>query len=324
MTPNNAYDLDLSRPTRELVIDVATRLLSQGEKPAVGNVRAIIGKGSNLTIQSALNDWWKDLGQRLNALYSHPALPDAVSSAALGLWTQALREAESSYQQYRAEADAEIAAASGRISELEEERRNLDAIRKTIQGKLDVAQAVIGEMEKTVATELAHKVALENQVEYLSIQVRETRIETNAILTAAREETERIRSESAMAIQYASNNASESVEKIRRDCSDQIELIQEQFMDGEKKLLKGFEIERQDWISERDASQKSTEKMKEKLESEISRLRKQNAKMSEHAGTFKVQQARLEGQIEEITRQRDRLEAEMLSLKPSHPPRFDP
>lgn len=306
-TDNLLHDLDLSRPTRELVIDVATRLLAQGEKPAVGNVRAIIGKGSNLTIQSALNDWWKDLGQRINTLYKHPTLPDALASAAMELWAVALREADLSNEKYRTEADAQVVKAEERAREAEEQLKHAEEGRNIAIGELDSANASIVGLERTLAAEVSHKGALAKQVEELALQVKEARLDADATRRESSEEVARIRGEAGIEVEHARSSAAEEIERARKEFHEQLELAQERFEAVEKRMMMEIERERQNAVSAREAAQKEIERIRNGAEMDIVSLRQQNGKLSVQNGDLTARLSKFEGQIEEISRQRDNL-----------------
>ncbi len=215
MATPNVYNLDLSRPTRELVIDVATRLISQGEKPAVSNVRAIIGKGSNLTIQSALNDWWKDLGKRIDAQYHHPTLPDSVVAAAAELWTVALREADLANEKYRQKADALVVDAESRARAAGDAQKLAEEGQHAAMSALDSANATIEGLDRTLAVETAHKNALATQVVELTHQSKEARQEAENARKEARKEVARIRREVGDEIEHVRSSASEEIERVQ-------------------------------------------------------------------------------------------------------------
>jgi hypothetical protein len=301
------HDLDLSRPTRELVIDVATRLLARGEKPAVGNVRAILGKGSNLTIQSALNDWWKDLGTRINALYKHPTLPDALATAAMELWAVALREADLSSEKYRVEADSQVVKAEERAREAEEQLKRSEEGRQMALGELDSANATIVGLERTLAAEVSHKGALAKQVDELALQVKEARLEVDAARREASEEVSRIRGEASIEVEHARSSADEEIGRARKEFHDQLVLAQERFEAVEKRMMMEIDRERQNSASVRDAAAKEIKRIRDSAEMDIAILRQQNGKLSVQNGEFSTRLSKLEGQIEEIARQRDNL-----------------
>lgn len=315
MSSKPPYDLDLSRPTRELVIEVATRLISQGEKPAVSNVRAIIGKGSNLTIQSALNDWWKDLGKRIDAQYHHPTLPDSVVAAAAELWTVALREADLANEKYRQEADALVvdaesrARAAGEAQELAEEGRNV------VMGEMDSAKATIEGLERTLAAETAHKNALAKQVVELTHQSKEARKESENARKEASKELARVRREASDETEHARSSAAEEIELARKEFHDQITLAQERFNAIEKRMLMEIERERQNSASVRATAQKEAERVQINADLEIAKLRQSNNGLITKNNTLVAQLSKLEGKIEEIRDRQNKLSPEMAAEK---------
>lgn len=87
--------------TRSKVFQAADHLLKTGIRPTQQNVRAEIGTGSISTINSALNDWWRTLAQRMERRDQHPELPEPVLQAATRLWDQSLAYAEHALSQER-------------------------------------------------------------------------------------------------------------------------------------------------------------------------------------------------------------------------------
>lgn len=300
-------DLDLSRPTRELVIEVASRLLAQGEKPAVGNVRSIIGKGSNLTIQSALNDWWKDIGKRINSLYKHPTLPDALASAAMELWAMALKEADLANEKYRAEADAQVIKAEDDAREAKNSLALSEEGWHATLAELETSKSTIAGLERTLAAEVSHKDALAKQVDDLTNQVREARLETDAIRNESNNEVERIRSEAAREMENTRANAAEIIEQARKEFHGHLELAQERFEAVEKRMMTEIDRERQNAASAHDAAAKEIERIRNGAEMDIARLKQKNANLSVQNGEFATRLSKLEGQIEEVSKQRDNL-----------------
>ena len=70
---------------------VATALLKSGMKPGIEAVRQALGGGSPLTIQTLLNRYWRELGERIDG--PAPALkrmPSDVADLADELWQRAL------------------------------------------------------------------------------------------------------------------------------------------------------------------------------------------------------------------------------------------
>lgn len=87
--------------TREKVFAAADVLLEQGIRPTQQAVREQIGSGSLTTINKALNDWWKTLGERITRQQQHPELPEPVLNVANQLWDRALAYAENRFEEQR-------------------------------------------------------------------------------------------------------------------------------------------------------------------------------------------------------------------------------
>jgi len=93
--------------TRELAKVAALEILRRGERPTAEKVRAVVGRGAQQTILSALDEFWAELGERV----CEPRLPATVVDAAAALWSLALQEGA---QQW----DTERAGATTRVAEL--------------------------------------------------------------------------------------------------------------------------------------------------------------------------------------------------------------
>lgn len=87
--------------TREKVFQAADAMLEQGVRPTQQSVREHIGSGSLTTINKALNDWWKTLGERITRQNQHPDLPEPVLTAANAMWDRALAYAENQFKEQR-------------------------------------------------------------------------------------------------------------------------------------------------------------------------------------------------------------------------------
>ncbi len=115
--------------TREKVFDAADALLQEGTRPTQQNVRERIGRGSLSTINSALNDWWSSLSDRIQRKDSHPELPDPVITAANQLWDQALAYAHHALQKERNELAALLEQQKGLgLEQTEQLRKTIDQL----------------------------------------------------------------------------------------------------------------------------------------------------------------------------------------------------
>ncbi|SIS74254.1 DNA-binding protein [Neptunomonas antarctica] len=117
--------------TREKVLDAADGLLQEGIRPTQQNVRERIGSGSITTINSALNNWWQTLSDRINRKDQHPNLPEPVISAANQLWDQALAYAHHSLNKEREEIQSLLLARKEQGSaQIEQLRSTVDQLQQ--------------------------------------------------------------------------------------------------------------------------------------------------------------------------------------------------
>lgn len=113
--------------TQAQVNQAADALLRGGERPTIERVRQALGTGSPNTLVRLLEEWWSDLGRRLDAQATKLTLPDApeaVVAAASQLWLAAVEHAQGLAQM--AIADEVAALARERVA-MEERERQRDA-----------------------------------------------------------------------------------------------------------------------------------------------------------------------------------------------------
>ncbi|GGO76649.1 hypothetical protein GCM10011348_04360 [Marinobacterium nitratireducens] len=150
--------------TRQKVFVAADQLLEQGVRPTQQNVRELIGSGSLTTINKALGDWWKTLGERISRRNDHPELPEPVLSAAGKLWDQALAYAEQRFGQRLAEVERQHL---GQLEQLKhEDRARGDDVRQ-----LQEQNARLLERSEQLAAQLD-----ESQLERLRLEERLIRL----------------------------------------------------------------------------------------------------------------------------------------------------
>jgi uncharacterized membrane-anchored protein YhcB (DUF1043 family) len=94
LPPDNTYGATRQRRasvTYPELERVATTLLKSGLKPGIESIRQALGGGSPLTIQTFLNRYWRELGERIDG--PAPALkrmPPDIADLADELWQRAL------------------------------------------------------------------------------------------------------------------------------------------------------------------------------------------------------------------------------------------
>jgi len=95
----------------ESIERIARQLLSQGQHPSVQKVRDILGTGSNTTIAKHLKTW-----QTSFDVSRTPHLPESVPEDLMNplddFWALAVAKAESKYQKYKTELEAQIETAN--------------------------------------------------------------------------------------------------------------------------------------------------------------------------------------------------------------------
>ncbi|KEA61868.1 KfrA protein [Marinobacterium lacunae] len=106
--------------TRARVFEAADLLLEQGIRPTQQAVREQIGSGSLTTINKALNDWWRTLGERITRQQQHPELPEPVLNIANQLWDRALAYAENRFEEQRQQLEHREAELRGQIARSEQ------------------------------------------------------------------------------------------------------------------------------------------------------------------------------------------------------------
>jgi chromosome segregation ATPase len=109
--------------TRDKVFEAADAILQEGGKPTQQNVRDRIGVGSISTINSALNDWWSTLAQRMQPS-ADANVPEPVLRVAEQVWNQALAYSEQKYQTFATQLSEDR---ESKLSEKESQIRELQA-----------------------------------------------------------------------------------------------------------------------------------------------------------------------------------------------------
>lgn len=133
--------------TRTLAKNAALRLLRSGQRPTADRVRAEIGQGAQQTILGALDEFWKEIGERL----SEPRLPEPLLEPVKALWSQAVSAAGQNWQ-------TERAGFAERVRGLERECEDLQRglARETEERERAEARAVTAEKQMR---ELRHEIA---------------------------------------------------------------------------------------------------------------------------------------------------------------------
>jgi NACalpha-BTF3-like transcription factor len=163
--------------TRDKVFEAADLILLEGGKPTQQNVREKIGVGSISTINSALNEWWSSLSQRMNAAQQESDLPEPVLRVAEQLWGQALGYSERRFQEQARRFASEMEV---KLSEVESQCQDLRlrndylldenrALSEKVLKRPEVEASALTEM-KSLKDELFNEVKAK---EALALEVRQ-------------------------------------------------------------------------------------------------------------------------------------------------------
>lgn len=140
-----------------------------GITPTANKLYQYVRKGSMSAPATALAKFWEDLREKSRVRIEHPDLPDGVRTAAgdlvASLWTQAQAAAQEGLAVYQAEAQAKVLAAQASQAAAEqrlaEAHTALNATQETARAAMDRALV----LEGNLATELASKEAIIQQLE---------------------------------------------------------------------------------------------------------------------------------------------------------------
>ena len=130
-----------NRSTYDKVFEAADKLLAEGHRPTQQNVRNLLGSGSLTTINKALNDWWKSLGERLFSERQRPEIPEPVFDCASTLWQQALAYADNQLIEQRQSLESRFTQLK---AELDNQTRNN---REDLQRMQQVTERLMSENE---------------------------------------------------------------------------------------------------------------------------------------------------------------------------------
>ncbi len=122
---------DSAIKTPEKAKPIAHALLQQGIQPTWRLIREILGTGSASTLQNVVNNYWVELGQRLNHLEKRADVPNDLAKEFNKLWDKALKQAqievETRLKADFTEAETIKKSSQARLTEFETEVEQLKA-----------------------------------------------------------------------------------------------------------------------------------------------------------------------------------------------------
>lgn len=147
--------------TQAQVDQAADAIVATGERPTVEKVRGRLGTGSPNTVTRMLDTWRQGLAERLHAVNALPELPDAVSKAMTGLWSQALEHARAhteretraerdALQRRRMALDAEKAEQAANVANIREELQRAQGASRQASAEVEALQRLVERLEAAV------------------------------------------------------------------------------------------------------------------------------------------------------------------------------
>lgn len=213
--------------TQTQVNEAADALLRGGERPTIERVRQALGTGSPNTLVRLLEEWWSDLGRRLDAQAAKMSLPDApepVVAAASQLWLAAVEHAQGLAKS--AIADEVAALASERAAMAERERQRDAELVATIAATQTALEA-----QASAETRLAD---IERLSHSLALQRDDLQTQRDAATTERDVLSRRLA------------EARESHEQAQREAAAERQALEAQFRAGEDRWLREVDRARQD------------------------------------------------------------------------------
>ena len=147
----------MSTEKRSQIYEIADQLLREGVKPTQQNVRDRLGSGSLTTINRALNEWWEQLGTRLEAQTQGFDLPDPVVKQVNRLWSEALAYADKASNQRLESLQIKLAETQSELSSIDSRYTSqiidLNKIIYQLRGDISSSDAEIKELRAELKSE---------------------------------------------------------------------------------------------------------------------------------------------------------------------------
>ena len=147
----------MSTEKRSQIYEIADQLLRDGVKPTQQNVRERLGSGSLTTINRALNEWWEQLGSRLEAQTQGFDLPDPVVKQVNRLWSEALAYADKASNQRVESLQIKLAETQSELSSIDSRYTSqiidLNKIIYQLRGDISSSDAEIKELRAELKSE---------------------------------------------------------------------------------------------------------------------------------------------------------------------------
>ncbi len=280
------------RIREEDVRQAADALLLEGGRPTVERVRSRLGRGSPNTIALFLDRWWAQLGARLRDLPGQelPSVPEPVSKALMGLWSEAIDQARAllkdSLAAQTVELETQRSALSARSAELERAQQEFTRERAAIEQTVAMAQEQLAQANERHHSDSARITEL--QAESGRLQEQHEALRQAAVTMAARLDSVRIEHQEAMRVMQERSEATE------RHWIKQVDEVR-QALAGERKRTEGLDRQRLAEIARLTGELQAVIQERVQLREEASEaLASARADISRLSETARLQQARAE------------------------------
>lgn len=157
------------KDTAALVRAAAEQLLREGRRREITGrgILAHIQYGSLSTIQKALDEWWTDLGRRVDEHGRLPGIPEALQAQLGELITTIQRTAEATARQglaaYERQADERVRVAEAKVETLVAAKQAAEQRAQGLAERVDTQDERIRGLESLLAAEQARREAAETR-----------------------------------------------------------------------------------------------------------------------------------------------------------------
>jgi len=133
------------KASRARVWHAAEQIVSAGRRPTVAGIREILGGGSPNSVTAYLNDWYRELGSRLNpGGTAIPGTPPEAGALLAELWRLALQRVTEDDQSREPLRRVELEA-------LEADRQSLKILNDELRRRLEVAGKALADTRALLA-----------------------------------------------------------------------------------------------------------------------------------------------------------------------------
>lgn len=154
--------------TRTLAKDAALMLLRSGQRPTADRVRAEIGQGAQQTILGALDEFWKEIGERL----SEPRLPEVLLEPVTALWSQAVCAAGQNWQSERAGFEQQVRGFEGQCEDLRRQLAHETEGRERAEARAGAAEETVDKLHQEIDQQTAAYKALRAEADQAAAEQR--------------------------------------------------------------------------------------------------------------------------------------------------------